>query len=234
MKKFIFAMVGLVVFSAMSTANAQELRGAAFWTGFFIEESPGDNIEFCPANPAEPCVGDLVTCPTGSRIFPEFGEYQFIDGICSDLDPSATACGGRFTFYSESCFNTATDEVITEGMVVDYSPMPALARTCFDNTAAGDCSGPVPAGIVVGESEWISQFRVDINQANQGVSVAQGQSFFDVVNTVRFLDPVDGKRKKLLEGSGVDHFTFQVENCGGATACGEAGATIMLVTKGKR
>ncbi len=224
MRRLTFAAIGLLMFSLAATAAAQGMRVSSSWSGVYTGTG-------CVPGPDNPCVGELVTC--GGFIGPSQGVYHVLDGICNDFDPGATPCDGRYTWYSELCFDSL---VVVVGSLKVFHGV-GKERNCFNHPAAGPgaCAG-TPTGDIISESSASEQDRIDTNNIAAGYS---GETFTTDVTTTPFFDPMDGKRKQLSAAptagnwTGEEDFTF----CGALVlpdGCGSAGQTFTVGGGGPR
>lgn len=222
MKKLIIAAVGLLMFSLAATATAQELRVQSRFSGLYIED-------FC--NPAE-CVGDLVSCPVGALLITSRGVLQGINGICDDLDPNVTDCGGRYTWFEEECLIPGSGSSAFAGSLRFFFQR-GKGRYCFNDPAGtpADCQGTPPTGKVILTASIQSQGRINTKNFTAGYT---GESSWTDVKTTPFFDPSVGKMMKLQEGAAVQYWTAQDDFTGPScfvefpNGCGWGGTTVSV------
>lgn len=224
MRRLTFAAIGLLMFSLAATAAAQGMRVSSMrvsssWSGVYTGTG-------CVPGPDNPCVGELVTC--GGFISPSQGVYHVLDGICNDFDPGATPCDGRYTWYSEVCYDSL---VVVVGSLNVFHGV-GKERNCFNHPAAGPgaCAG-TPTGDIISESSAFEQDRIDTNNIAAGYS---GETFSTDVTTTPFFDPMDGKEKQLSAAptagnwTGQEDFTFPFCDLVLPDGCGNAGQTFTV------
>lgn len=233
MKKLIFVMTILLGFALAATAMAQHgpkgqqvtpsaEKIVAQWSGFYTQNAPGGGGT-CTATV---CAGELVSCTDGQGIAFTNVVFTLLAGICDDHDPLATAaCGGRYTSLGEECSELVPPGVILNGRILHVNSR-GKNRICFDNAAAGDCTGATPAGTVIGTGDTRTQTRLDLG----GSSFTSHATSESVTRTlVDFIDPIDGivKRLNTVGKRTISQILAEPNdgaNCGGA--CGLAGTSV--------
>ena len=233
MKKLIFVMTVLLGFAIAATAMAQHgpkgqqvtpsaERIVAQWSGFYTQDAPMAAGGTCIGT----CAGDLVSCTANQGIAFTNVVFTLLAGICDDHDPLATAaCGGRYTSLGETCSELGAPGVILNGRILHVNSR-GKNRICFDNAAAGDCTGATPVGTVIGTGDTRTQTRLDLG----GSSFTSHATSESVTRTlVDFIDPVDGIEKRLntVGKRTISHILAEPNdgaNCGGG--CGLAGTSV--------
>ena len=159
------------------------------------------------------CQGDLVSCTAPERLVVSRAVYFYLEGVCDDT--GATPCDGRYTALLERCRNPFTDQIASPGMrsILGRGPI----RACFDDTGAGDCTGAVPAGIVIFEGEVVrahGQTRLGVDSTQTlGMGVVQIELF----SSEEFSDPADIETKRYRQMKTISHRGFEPpssETCG--------------------
>ena len=188
------------------------------FSGSYVQNATAANGGNCPAGG---CVGDLVTCAADEVISIAKFKVTFVQNICDDHTPGATACAGRFTGITEECFKTSAPGTITNGSVTHFNSR-GKTRDCFDNTGVGDCTGSPPSGIVYLKGNTRTQSRLV-----SGSPVEQNGELI-VKKAPSFLDPADGQTKQFKDAGLMYQNTAQPNegtSCGGS--CGFAGVSFL-------
>ena len=147
-------MVGLLVLSVATTSHATPQVGILACGHGTIPDAVQCTGGPCGAAQGAFMLSGPQACPNGSYLAIATGPITYIQGVCRD-QPYATPgtpCGGQFVYRSEYCVVAGSS--VTQGNLETHRGW-GRWRICYDSTAAGDCSGTTPAGIVIEAGDGI-------------------------------------------------------------------------------
>jgi len=167
--------------------------------------------------------GALV-CPQNSALTVLSAKLQYLQGVCGDqpalpgLPAVAGSCGNFFWYYSEACTDPAG--ALTQGTLLSV-PAWGRYRFCYDSTGAGDCTGAVPAGLVISSGSYV-------NFGRETVGDGPRTEIGDARRVTQAPFSFNGVTKNMYFKIASAHYTTELSTTSCAGGCGFEGCMFKL------